>query len=75
VMAVQNAVAYEQLGSATSGTTLSRSIGGCLGTALFGGIFTYGHLEKWPWQLPHGTLAADDVILRGESGDVAVGVL
>ena len=41
VMAVQNAVAYEQLGSATSGTTLSRSIGGCLGTALFGGVFTY----------------------------------
>jgi EmrB/QacA subfamily drug resistance transporter len=41
VMAVQNSVAYEQLGVATSGTTLSRSIGGSIGTALFGGIFTF----------------------------------
>jgi EmrB/QacA subfamily drug resistance transporter len=41
VMAVQNAVAYEQLGVATSGTTLFRSIGGTLGAALFGGIFAY----------------------------------
>jgi len=41
VMAVQNSVAYEQLGVATSGTTLSRSIGGSIGTALFGGIFAF----------------------------------
>ena len=41
VMAVQNAVAYEQLGVATSGTTLFRSIGGAVGAALFGGIFAY----------------------------------
>jgi EmrB/QacA subfamily drug resistance transporter len=41
VMAVQNAVGYEQLGVATSGTTLSRSIGGSIGTAMFGGIFAY----------------------------------
>ena len=41
VMAVQNAVAYEQLGVATSGTTLFRSIGGTVGAALFGGIFAY----------------------------------
>ncbi len=41
VMAVQNAVAYEQLGVATSGTTLFRSIGGSVGAALFGGIFAY----------------------------------
>lgn len=41
VMAVQNAVAYEQLGVATSGTTLFRSIGGSIGAALFGGIFAY----------------------------------
>ncbi|MBA2126492.1 MFS transporter [Hyphomicrobium methylovorum] len=41
VMAVQNAVAYKQLGVATSGTTLFRSIGGSVGAALFGGIFTY----------------------------------
>ena len=41
VMAVQNAVAYQQLGVATSGTTLFRSIGGTIGAALFGGIFAY----------------------------------
>jgi DNA-binding MarR family transcriptional regulator len=41
VMAVQNDVTYEQLGVATSGTTLFRSIGGSVGAALFGGIFAY----------------------------------
>jgi len=41
VMAVQNAVPYERLGVATSGTTLFRSIGGSVGAALFGGIFAY----------------------------------
>ncbi len=41
VMAVQNAVSYQQLGVATSGTTLFRSIGGTVGAALFGGIFAY----------------------------------
>ena len=41
VMAVQNAVSYERLGVATSGTTLFRSIGGSVGAALFGGIFAY----------------------------------
>jgi len=42
IMAVQNSVVYEQLGVATSGTTLSRQIGGTIGTALFGGIFGFG---------------------------------
>jgi len=41
VMAVQNAVDYRQLGVATSGTTLFRSIGGSVGAALFGAIFAY----------------------------------
>ncbi|MET0407118.1 MAG: MDR family MFS transporter, partial [Hyphomicrobium sp.] len=41
VMAVQNAVDYEQLGVATSGTTLFRSVGGSVGAALFGAIFAY----------------------------------
>ena len=40
VLAVQNAVPYEQLGVATSGATLFRSIGGSLGTAILGAIFT-----------------------------------
>jgi EmrB/QacA subfamily drug resistance transporter len=40
VLAVQNAVGYEDLGVATSGATLFRSIGGSIGTAILGTIFT-----------------------------------
>jgi EmrB/QacA subfamily drug resistance transporter len=39
VLAVQNAVDYSQLGVATSGATLFRSIGGTVGTAVLGSIF------------------------------------
>ena len=39
VLAVQNAVSYEQLGVATSAATLFRSIGGSLGTAVLGAVF------------------------------------
>jgi len=40
VLAVQNSVPYAVLGTATSGVTLMRGIGGSLGTAAFGSIFT-----------------------------------
>jgi EmrB/QacA subfamily drug resistance transporter len=40
VLAVQNAVDYSELGVATSGATLFRSIGGSLGTAVLGAIFS-----------------------------------
>jgi EmrB/QacA subfamily drug resistance transporter len=40
VLAVQNAVEYAELGVATSGATLFRSMGGSLGTAVLGAIFT-----------------------------------
>jgi EmrB/QacA subfamily drug resistance transporter len=39
VLAVQNAVDYADLGVATSGATLFRSIGGAVGTAVLGSIF------------------------------------
>lgn len=39
VIAVQNAVDYTALGTATSGVTFFRSIGGSFGTAVFGAIF------------------------------------
>jgi EmrB/QacA subfamily drug resistance transporter len=39
VLVVQNAVDYKDLGVATSGATLFRSIGGCIGTAILGSIF------------------------------------
>jgi EmrB/QacA subfamily drug resistance transporter len=45
VLAVQNSVPYGVLGTATSGVTLGRGIGGALGTAVFGSIFTNRLLE------------------------------
>ncbi len=39
VLAVQNAVPYEDLGAATSAVTLFRFIGGSVGTAVLGSIF------------------------------------
>jgi DNA-binding MarR family transcriptional regulator len=39
VVAVQNSVDYDQLGTATSGATFFRSIGGSFGTAVFGAVF------------------------------------
>jgi len=40
VVAVQNAVPYEELGTATSGVTFFRMIGGSFGTAVFGALFS-----------------------------------
>ncbi|HVZ44767.1 MAG TPA: MDR family MFS transporter [Ramlibacter sp.] len=42
VLAVQNSVAYRDLGVATSGNSLFRSVGGAVGTALLGVIFVAG---------------------------------
>jgi len=39
VIAVQNAVSYEDLGVATSSATFYRMLGGCFGTAVFGAIY------------------------------------
>jgi len=39
VVAVQNAVPYEELGTATSGATFFRMIGGSFGTAVFGAFY------------------------------------
>ena len=51
VLAVQNAVPYEQLGVATSGATLFRSIGGSLGTAILGAVFTARLTSELPARL------------------------
>ncbi|WP_418275840.1 MDR family MFS transporter [Isoptericola jiangsuensis] len=42
VIAVQNAVAYKDLGTATSGTTYFRTIGSSVGVAVFGTVFANG---------------------------------
>jgi hypothetical protein len=59
VLAVQNSVPYEQLGVATSGATLFRSIGGSLGTAALGAVFSNRLADALAGELPAGTAAAD----------------
>jgi DNA-binding MarR family transcriptional regulator len=51
VLAVQNSVDYSDLGVATSGATLFRSIGGSVGTAILGSIFTSGLTSELKTQL------------------------
>src|ERR1700730_1710787 len=53
VLAVQNAVAYSDLGAATSGATFFRSIGGSFGTAIFGALFANA-LPRDLTPAPHG---------------------
>jgi EmrB/QacA subfamily drug resistance transporter len=59
VLAVQNSVAYEQLGVATSGATLFRSIGGSLGTAILGAVFSNKLAHALAADLPQGASAGN----------------
>ena len=73
VLAVQNSVSYEQLGVATSGTTLFRSIGGALGVAAFGAIFAHGLEAQLSAVLPPGTafpVAASQASLQALPPDI-----
>jgi EmrB/QacA subfamily drug resistance transporter len=54
VLAAQNSVGYEDLGVATSGATLFRSIGGSLGTAILGAIFANRLAGELTSALPAG---------------------
>lgn len=54
VLAVQNAVDYKDLGVATSGATLFRSIGGSVGVSIFGAIFAGGLSRGLAGQLGGG---------------------
>jgi EmrB/QacA subfamily drug resistance transporter len=54
VIAVQNVVAYRDLGVATSGATFFRSIGSCFGTAVFGAIFANQLSSNLAHALPPG---------------------
>jgi hypothetical protein len=54
VIAVQNAVAYKDLGVATSGNTLFRSIGGSVGTAALGAVFASRLARELTERLPGG---------------------
>ena len=57
VVAVQNAVPYRFLGTATSAATFFRSIGGSFGVAVFGAIFTATLRDNLPKYLPPEALA------------------
>jgi EmrB/QacA subfamily drug resistance transporter len=54
VLVAQNAVPYENLGVATSATTLFRSIGGSIGVSLFGAVFAGELTTGLAGSLPHG---------------------
>jgi EmrB/QacA subfamily drug resistance transporter len=67
VLAVQNAVDYKDLGVATSGATLFRSIGGTVGTAVLGSIFNNRLRSELTSVFPAGSGAA-----AGSSGSTGL---
>jgi EmrB/QacA subfamily drug resistance transporter len=60
VLAVQNSVEYKDLGVATSGATLFRSMGGTIGVSIFGAIFSTQLAAKLAASFPHGLPAGSD---------------
>lgn len=59
VVAVQNAVPYAELGTATSGVTFFRMVGGSFGTAVFGAIFSNLVVANVVDALPRSALPTD----------------
>jgi len=55
ILAVQNAVSPSQIGTATSGATFFRSIGGSFGTAVFGAVWAARLTAEMKGILPAGT--------------------
>jgi hypothetical protein len=55
VVAVQNAVDYQELGVATSGNTLFRNIGSSVGTAIVGTIFATELASRLRSEFPHAS--------------------
>ena len=72
ILAVQNDAPYEDLGVATAGSTLFRSIGGSLGTATLGAVFTNRLLDELATRLPAGT---GDGVSSGSVDPAAVAAL
>jgi EmrB/QacA subfamily drug resistance transporter len=73
ILATQNAVPYSQLGVATSSATLFRSIGGSLGTAILGAIFTNRLADELAASLP--ATPASESIAAGALNPEQVGAL
>ncbi|GAB3426484.1 MFS transporter [Flindersiella endophytica] len=57
IVATQNAVRQSDLGAATATATYLRQLGGCVGAALFGAIFTDRLIERLAADLPAGSQA------------------
>jgi EmrB/QacA subfamily drug resistance transporter len=57
VLAAQNAVDYEYLGVATSGSTLFRQVGGSIGVAAFGAVFANHFAANLAKSFPGGSVA------------------
>jgi EmrB/QacA subfamily drug resistance transporter len=55
VLAVQNSVPFKHMGVATSGAMMFRSIGGSIGVAAFGALFTQGLHARLAALIPAGT--------------------
>jgi hypothetical protein len=79
VLAVQNSVGYQDLGVATSGATLFRSIGGSVGTAILGSLFSAGLAKDLSSEIASSQLtltAAEKTALnRGSSNPAALRAL
>ncbi|HLI51576.1 MAG TPA: MFS transporter, partial [Thermomicrobiaceae bacterium] len=59
IIAVQNAVAYQDLGVATSGATFFRTIGSSVGVAVFGAVFSNELTQNLARYLPKSGIPAD----------------
>jgi len=59
IVAIQNAVSRQEIGTATASVNLFRAIGGSLGVAVYGAVFAAG-LRHWlPRHLPGGAAGVD----------------
>jgi EmrB/QacA subfamily drug resistance transporter len=72
IIATQNAVHYRDLGAATSGATFFRSIGGTVGVAVFGAIFSNRLAANLASDLPP---AAAATLTSGDGGRLSAAQL
>jgi MFS family permease len=75
VVAVQNAVPYQQLGTATSGVTFFRTVGSSFGTAVFGAVFSNLLATNVLAALPPNTVPADLTGILSSIDPTAIGQL
>ena len=67
VLAVQNAVPHRDLGVATSGATFFRSMGGAVGTAVFGALLSNRLADTIPQAMRDAGIPADQLDAAGSA--------